>query len=101
MDRLFTVCYLPSCLLLLALTMRYSNVVTARARILAGFIGFTVLLVLVPLVSLLNRQPWTWLLWQREGRIAAECCPSAAAGPPHAGRWPPRVAEGPLPPAGP
>jgi hypothetical protein len=61
MDRLFTVCYLPSCLLLLGLTMRYSNIITTRIRILAGFIGFTVLLVLVPLVSRVLHRPCSCL----------------------------------------
>jgi equilibrative nucleoside transporter 1/2/3 len=54
-DRLFTVAYLPPCLISLVLFTVYSPPSSLHARILAGYIGFTIILLAVPLVSLPSR----------------------------------------------
>ena len=51
MDRLFTRCYLPMCLLLLVLMLHYgSDVADPHTRITAGFAGFIVVTVTLPVV---------------------------------------------------
>lgn len=50
MDRLFTICYLPVCLLLLGVVIKF-NTMPARPRILTSFALFTLLMLGLPLVS--------------------------------------------------
>ena len=51
MDRLFTLCYLPMCLLLLILMLHYGpGVADPHTRITAGFAGFIVVTVTLPVV---------------------------------------------------
>jgi hypothetical protein len=51
MDRLFSICYLTMCLVLLVLMMHYGpGVVELHTRITVGYAGFVVLTVLVPMV---------------------------------------------------
>ena len=53
MDRLFTVCYLPTCLALLLLMLHLgTRWAPLQARITLGFIGFVSVTVLIPLVRL-------------------------------------------------
>jgi hypothetical protein len=49
-DRLFTVCYLPPCLVLLGATIRF-NTLPARPRILAAYALFTAIMLVLPLVG--------------------------------------------------
>ena len=51
MDRLFTICYLPTCLVTLGLTMNRNSHAARRMRILSSFFAFFVIMLLVPLVS--------------------------------------------------
>lgn len=50
MDRLFTVCYLPVCLLLLGGAIKF-NQIPGRPRILFSFAAFTLIMLGMPLVS--------------------------------------------------
>lgn len=50
MDRLFTVCYLPVCLLLLGVAIKFNNI-PGRPRILVSFAAFTLIMMGLPLVS--------------------------------------------------
>ncbi len=50
MDRLFTVCYLPVCLLLLGVAIKFNNI-PGRPRILLSFAAFTLIMLGLPLVS--------------------------------------------------
>lgn len=50
MDRLFTVAYLPVCLLLLGVAIKF-NTMPARPRILTSFASFTLIMLALPLVS--------------------------------------------------
>jgi hypothetical protein len=49
MDRLFTICYLPVCLLLLGVVIKF-NSMPARPRILTSFAAFTLIMLGLPLV---------------------------------------------------
>jgi hypothetical protein len=49
MDRLFTVCYLPVCLLLLGVAIKFNNI-PGRPRILVSFAAFTLIMLGLPLV---------------------------------------------------
>lgn len=49
MDRLFTICYLPVCLLLLGVVIKFNNL-PARPRILTSFALFTAIMLTLPLV---------------------------------------------------
>ncbi|GBF98604.1 hypothetical protein Rsub_10793 [Raphidocelis subcapitata] len=49
-DRTFTVCYLPVCLLLIGAFIRFPRAAGEGARVLAGFAGFFVAMLAVPLV---------------------------------------------------
>lgn len=49
MDRAFTLAYLPTCLLLLLIMLRWDNAY-ARARLVAAYTGFAVLMLAVPMV---------------------------------------------------
>lgn len=51
MDRLFTVCYLPICLLFIAGLIQFPHIASTRARILTSFSSFTLIMLLVPVVS--------------------------------------------------
>lgn len=50
MDRLFTVAYLPVCLLMLGLLIKY-NTLPGRPRILTSFAGFVLIMLAIPCVS--------------------------------------------------
>jgi equilibrative nucleoside transporter 1/2/3 len=50
MDRLFTVAYLPVCLLMLGLLIKFNNM-PGRPRILFSFAGFVLIMLAIPLVS--------------------------------------------------
>eukprot|EP00775_Hariotina_reticulata_P011647 gene11647-11792_t len=50
MDRLFTIAYLPVCLLLLAVMIKYNNL-PVRCRILTSFASFTLIMAIIPLVD--------------------------------------------------
>ncbi len=51
MDRLFTLCYMPMCLLLLALLLHFGpGVAEVHTRITAGYAGFVAVTLMVPLV---------------------------------------------------
>ena len=51
MDRLFTICYLPMCLLLLVVMMHYGpGVADPHTRITAGYVGFIAVTILMPVV---------------------------------------------------
>jgi hypothetical protein len=54
MDRLFTVAYLPVCLLLLGLAIKF-NSIPGRPRILTSFAAFTLIMLALPLVGVLPR----------------------------------------------
>ena len=55
MDRLFTICYLPMCLILLVLMMHAGpDVADPHTRITVGYIGFVVISLVVPVVSRLE-----------------------------------------------
>jgi len=47
-DRLLTICYLPVCLIFLLLTMKLSS--WTRLRILASYAGFSLSIMLIPVV---------------------------------------------------
>ena len=49
-DRTFTICYLPTCLLLIGVFIRFPRLLSHRARILTGFGGFFALMLAVPMV---------------------------------------------------
>jgi equilibrative nucleoside transporter 1/2/3 len=49
MDRLFTVAYLPVCLLMLGLLIKF-NSMPGRPRILFSFAGFVLIMLAIPLV---------------------------------------------------
>ncbi|KAF6258945.1 nucleoside transporter-domain-containing protein [Scenedesmus sp. NREL 46B-D3] len=51
MDRLFTVAYLPVCLLMLGLLIKF-NSLPGRPRILFSFAGFVLIMLAVPLIDL-------------------------------------------------
>ena len=52
MGRLFTVCYLPLCAMMIALIVHYGPaVLDARKRVNFAFAGFTLVLLLVPVVG--------------------------------------------------
>ena len=52
MGRLFTICYLPMCAIMLALIVHYGpTVMDARRRVNFAFAGFTLIMLLVPLVG--------------------------------------------------
>jgi hypothetical protein len=53
-DRTFTVCYLPTCLLLIGVFIRFPKLLSHRARILTGFGGFFTLMLAVPMVRLIR-----------------------------------------------
>lgn len=53
MDRLFTVSYLPACLLVLVLLLRFKlpgKLNTPHFRIISSFIGFAVIMFIIPVV---------------------------------------------------
>ena len=51
MDRLFTLCYLPMCLALLVIMMRFGpGVADPHTRITVGYIGFILISLVVPVV---------------------------------------------------
>lgn len=52
MDRLFTVAYLPVCLLMLGLLIKF-NSMPGRPRILFSFAGFVLIMLAIPLIDLL------------------------------------------------
>ncbi|KAI8465416.1 MAG: hypothetical protein J3K34DRAFT_473490 [Monoraphidium minutum] len=52
-DRTFTICYLPACLLLIGAFIRWPRLLGHRARILAGFGGFFALMLAVPMIDLI------------------------------------------------
>lgn len=56
MDRLFTIAYLPVCLLLLGVTIKF-NSIPGRPRILTSFAAFTLIMLTLPLVSDLTPAP--------------------------------------------
>lgn len=56
MGRLFTVCYLPNTLIWLGVMVRWPRLATNQTRILTGFIGFSAILLAVPLVSKPDRR---------------------------------------------
>lgn len=58
MDRLFTICYLPVCLLLLGVVIKF-NTMPARPRILTSFAAFTLIMLGLPLVG-----DWWWVQQQ-------------------------------------
>lgn len=51
-DRTFTVCYLPTCLLFIGLFIRFPRLIGQRLRILAGFAGFFILMLAVPMLDI-------------------------------------------------
>ncbi|KIZ05098.1 nucleoside transporter, putative [Monoraphidium neglectum] len=51
-DRTFTVCYLPTCLLLIGVFIRFPKLLSHRARILTGFGGFFTLMLAVPMIDI-------------------------------------------------
>jgi equilibrative nucleoside transporter 1/2/3 len=51
MDRLFTIAYLPVCLLLLGVAIRF-NSIPGRPRILTSFAAFTLIMLALPLVRI-------------------------------------------------
>ncbi|EFJ45212.1 hypothetical protein VOLCADRAFT_94371 [Volvox carteri f. nagariensis] len=52
-DRLFTVSYLPVCLLMLVVGVRYPDLLPAAVRIRLGYAGFTLAMAAVPLLDAL------------------------------------------------
>ena len=50
MDRTFTMCYLPTCLLFIGVFIRAPWLASHRLRILTGFAGFFACMLAVPLV---------------------------------------------------
>lgn len=83
MDRLFTICYAPVCLLWLVVMMRHPGLLPARLRILFTFAGFTVVMLMVPLVRRRNGARRTAArAWAADGgRPAAGCSHGCAACP--------------------
>lgn len=49
-DRTFTICYLPTCLLFIGVFIRFPKLLSRRLRILTGFGGFFCLMLAVPMV---------------------------------------------------
>ena len=62
-DRLFTVCYLPVNLAVLLLVVRHHTRVRPLLRIVGGFVGFTLAVSAVPLVSLGGTAPTPHISW--------------------------------------
>ncbi len=67
MDRLFTISYLPVCLLILSLMIWLGpGLIPLQSRITFGFVGFVLVTLLVPLVDILlvsghAQAPWSAL----------------------------------------
>jgi hypothetical protein len=79
MDRLFTICYLPVCLLLLGVVIKF-NSMPARPRILTSFASFTLIMLGLPLVgdwqgsaaASVPCQPACWLFRMGNTHVAAD-----------------------------
>mmetsp|Transcript_13082 Transcript_13082/g.35624 ORF Transcript_13082/g.35624 Transcript_13082/m.35624 type:complete len:160 (-) Transcript_13082:11-490(-) len=58
MDRLFTVTYLPACLSVLLLLLRFKiTFLTPQVRIVNSFIGFALIMLAIPTLDLFNLGP--------------------------------------------
>lgn len=53
MDRLFTICYLPTCLLVLGLVMNKTDHASKKLRIISAFVSFFVIMLVIPLVDVI------------------------------------------------
>jgi hypothetical protein len=93
-DRTFTVCYLPVCLLLIGAFIRFPRAPGEGARVLAGFAGFFLAMLAVPLVrpgggARLLQGSWGWGRGTRSSSSRAahlatptHCVPCVAPAPP-------------------
>ncbi|GLC33587.1 hypothetical protein PLESTM_000088800 [Pleodorina starrii] len=56
-DRLFTVSYLPTCLVFLAVAIRFPDLLSSAVRVRLGYLGFTAAMAAVPLLDALLMAP--------------------------------------------
>jgi equilibrative nucleoside transporter 1/2/3 len=74
MDRLFTVAYLPVCLLMLGLLIKFNNM-PGRPRILFSFAGFVLIMLAIPLVNEVSLLACNIvLIWQCTSSAHCFCC---------------------------